>query len=246
MPAPDDATPLEVVAFGDPDAGVWGLATAGTLGIARIGGERREQLTLSTDSRTTAEEWDLRGDDLELSVSPLGAAASFPAGLPAERVQICRVHGHATVGGEGERIDCLGMRGEHRGLGGATGSWRAAYLWFSGEQAMALTAARPRRAPGHDRDALAATVLEGGSALTSVDPRLSTTLDEAGAPLRVGLELWIESEDGTLEFPRRASGMTIDPALTVRTGRLRVRGYPLRCHSRGQTGGGVYLQADPA
>ena len=246
MPDPEDPTPLQILAFGDPDTGVWGLAVEGTLGIALTGGERREELTLRTASRTREEGWRLSADDVELSVSPLGETASPAPDLPAERVKICRVDGRAAAGGEAERIDCLGMRGEHPELGGTTGSWRAAYLWFSAEQAIALTALRPRRASGHDRDALAATVLEGGSALVSVDPRLSTTLDEYGAPLRVGLELWIESEDGTIEFPRRASGTTIGPALTLRSGRLRVRGYPLRCHGRGRTGSGMYLLADPA
>jgi hypothetical protein len=49
--------------------------------------------------------------------------------------------------------------------------------------------------------------------------------------------------DGENEFPRRAAGEASAPPVAASTDGLDLRVAPLRCHSRGLEGAGVYVLA---
>jgi hypothetical protein len=57
----------------------------------------------------------------------------------------------------------------------------------------------------------------------------------------MGLELWVG--DGDEQFPRRAAGEALGPGEELSAGAMTVRILPLRCHSAGHDGPGVYLLA---
>lgn len=88
---------------------------------------------------------------------------------------------------------------------------------------------------------MAATLFDPDGWVPVSDPRLSTTYTDAGDPTRASLELWIV--DGENEFARRAAGETSAPPVGAQAGGLELRVAPLRCHSRGLEGAGVYLLA---
>jgi hypothetical protein len=122
--------------------------------------------------------------------------------------------------------------------------------WFDRDEALALSASRPRRARGQESDLITASLVESGLARTVIDPRLSTTYAGDGAPSRAGVELWVsepsEEPDTNGERPYRIAGEAAGSAATWSEGELQLAAYPLRCHSHGRDGAGVYLVGRPA
>ena len=82
-------------------------------------------------------------------------------------------------------------------------------LWFAVDDGLAhdrrCGGARPS---GHDRDLTVAAILEAAGEPAVEEPRLSTTYDAAGAPARMGLELWLPEQEGEQPYPapRRGRG----------------------------------------
>jgi len=238
MPGSTFPTSFALVAFADRDAELWGIALDGVLAVGPTTGNG-QVATGTIEQAAQDERWRLSSSSAELSVLPLGSPA--PPAAADGFAQLCRVEGH-VLGEENKRtISCLGMRAPHHRLDGAADSLRAAYAWFSAEDALALTARRPGEAKGQDRDAVTAMVFEDGVAVAVADPRLSTTYAEDGAPLRAGLELWLEGEEGTKEYPRRAAAEALGGAVRVGLDGLHVSAHAMRWQSRGQVGDGVYL-----
>jgi hypothetical protein len=204
-------------------------------------------------------EWGLSGDRVALTVSPISepehqagddarddghddtpppVAAAKPERAWSGRQELCRVIG-TVVDAE---IDCVGVRTElMRVRPGELGSVRGFTSWVSAEEAVTLLALRSESEAHHDRDLVAATVFDPDGWMTSDDPRLSTTYNGDGNPTRATLELWIAQ--GEREFPRRAAGEAAGPAVTVAGDDATLWVLPLRCHSRGHDGAGVYLLA---
>ncbi len=118
------------------------------------------------------------------------------------QLEPCRVSGSATLDGNQREIDIGGVRSHGLALDGRD-SLRLFAAWFPAGHEIALVSARPRGAKGHDRDSVD-VVARGEEHPLVIDPRLSTTYDDAGAPRRVGLELWLgDEEDGRpLAAPR--------------------------------------------
>jgi hypothetical protein len=213
--------------------------------------------------------WTLTGEGVDLTVvaanapAPADAAADAGAGADADaggapgegsgevRVpqpppegpadqQLCRVTGTVTVGGAQRTVDCVGTRAraEGKAVSAATAA-RLTAAWFTDAEAIELLALRP--AKGQPQETLAATLFDADAWIPVHEPRLSTTYDGEGVPLRAGLELWVT--DGEHEYPRRVAGeadrehaVATAPGLTLSVSRL-------RCHSRGQDGPGVYVLA---
>ena len=146
------------------------------------------------------------------------------------------------IGGAELAVDCAGTRTEVDGLqagtvasaravSGGSAMRRRSRCWRCGRAAPSTTtmiSSRPR-----------CLILDGW--VPVADPRLSTTYTDTGDPLRTSLELWIS--DGEDEFPRRAAGEAAGPGAELATDELQMRVAPLRCHSRGQDGAGVYVLA---
>jgi hypothetical protein len=248
--SPHGAIVVRAVAFGNPDGSVWGAGL--DAGVpALVAGDSAEPIAVAIAWNADSPEWALTGDRVSLMVSPTSEpehqagddapqAPAAPEHEPAwsGRQELCRVTG--TVAGA--EIDCVGVRTELTQVRpGEFGSVRGFSGWVSADEAVTLLALRSGSEAHHERDLLAATVFDSDGWMTSSDPRLSTTYDDDGNPTRATLELWISQ--GEREFPRRAAGEAAGPAVTVAGDELTLRVLPLRCHSRGSDGAGVYLLA---
>jgi hypothetical protein len=248
---------VRAVAFGDPDGSVWGAGLdAGVPAVVATGGGEPVAVALAWNA--DGPKWGWSGDGISLTVSPVAepeppvadadpSRGDEPPPPPAAsreptwsgRQELCRVTG--TV--HGAEIDCVGVRTELTQVRpGELGSIRGFSSWVSAEEAVTLLALRSGSEAHQEDDLVAATVFEPDRWMSSHDPRLSTTYDGDGHPTRATLELWITQ--GEREFPRRAAGEAAGPAVTVAGDDLTLRVLPLRSHSRGSDGAGVYLLAE--
>ncbi len=244
------ATDLRTLSFGDVDGTVWGAGLAAG-SAALIVGDRTGatvHVALPPDGwRADGAIWRLSADGVDLEVDPATEEReSFPhpdGGEPISGVQeLCRVRGSVAVSGNEQRVDCPGTRSAIAGLEPSSlDSVRAVTGWFAPDEAFTLLALRAPRDRGHESDLVAATLFDPEGWVPVADPRLSTTYDGAGVPTRVNLELWVS--EGENEFPRRAAGEAAAPSATVTAPGIEMRVIPLRCHSRGREGGGVYVLA---
>jgi hypothetical protein len=155
--------------------------------------------------------------------------------VPGEGPELCRVTGTAS----GHDVDWRGIRVRIAppSAKDAPGSARFVTGWFADGSAVGLIAARPRRHDRPDHDLASASVFDTERWLPVTEPRLSTTYDGSDAPTRVNLELWIG--EGDHEYPRRAAG----EAAGRPSGAAALLVTPLRCHSRGEEGVGLYVLA---
>lgn len=244
MTAATDSS-LRIVAFGDLDAGVWGavLAVQATLCVvgtpsSQSGEEANLDGTFDAESH-----WWVAGDSADLAFTP--------AGTPIQRLdqsslpgfdQLCHVEGRVGT----SEVACLGRRAVRETVRlRDIESIRDVSAWFGPDDGVALTSLRPRKARGHDRDVIAAAVLDGEETGAVEEPRLSTTYGADGLPVRVGLELWPPEQESEQQYPRRAAGESAGPASTAASFELEMMAALLRCHSRGHEGTGVYLLARP-
>jgi hypothetical protein len=248
---------LQTLAFGSLDGGLWGCVWAeggaGTAALGSLQASNGAALTgLVTVSETlddadwtiTGSDWGAGGDRLSLTVTAVSPPASSSA-LPGFE-QLVRVRGHAGLGdGAAREIDCLGLRVVRPELDlGQLDSVREVAAWFEGDEAMSLTALRPRGAAGHERDSVSAAIFDPERVREVEDPRLSTTYGRDGLPLRAGLELWLAVEgDEEQQFPRRAAGEALGAGARFSHAALELQARPLRWHSLGLEGAGLYLLA---
>jgi hypothetical protein len=241
---------LRTLSFGDVDATVWGAALRAT-SAALILGDRTgatEQLELAPEGWSIdGATWRLAAEGIELLVEPATEEREpFPDDGSKAKVsgiqELCRVRGVFSLSGAEHRVDCPGARSVLDGIDAASvDSLRAVTGWFASDEAFALLALRGPRSRGHEAELIAATLFDPEGWVPVADPRLSTTYDRAGVPTRVNLELWVGEEEN--EYPRRAAGEAAAPSASVTARGIELRAIPLRCHSRGREGGGVYVLA---
>ena len=244
------------LAFGDLDGGLWGTAWSptvnGPLSVAVGARSVAEVLPATLTGAAEDEEWRVEGDRVELILSPSTEPGGEgpPGGLEGFD-QLCRAQGRITLDGAELEVAAPGWRGARDGELELEQieSFRLVAAWFGSDEGLALVALRPRRARGQDADLVAASVLEPGRAPRVDDPRLSTTYTAEGIPSSAGLELWLEEpenhdprangEQGLL--PRRAAGEAVGAGLSWEAAGFALHAAPLRWHSRGEDGAGVYL-----
>jgi hypothetical protein len=233
-PQPDETRSF---AFGAPDGELFGTATVWDGGSCSNFGA-----SVRAEGTDPGEEWRLAGDGFELTFAPVGEVAELEladAGITA-RYQLAHVHGTIVVDGEERVVDCPGER--IRRVGALDGkryqSLRAVSAWFGEEDGLAVLAARPRRARGHDSDLLAGTLVEKGVPVPVTEPRLSSTYTADGITARVGLELWFGEDADAEQYARRAAGEAIARAAVCEDPRL--RSELIRWRMRGREGIGVY------
>jgi hypothetical protein len=235
-----DALSAPIAVFGDLDADVWGVLIGGDtpqLAVAGLTTADVELRPMDLDLED-GEIWTLTAAGCALRVERAGATTMTAVG--AQRLEPCRVSGAVTVEGIERELDVGGVRDAEFMLGGRD-SLRLFASWFPAGHEVALLAARPKGAKGHDRDSVS-VVARGEEHPLVIDPRLSTTYDHHGEPRRVGIELWLgEDEEGDL-WPRRVAGT----ATGSRVDRSGFSAYAFECASRGETGAGIYVLARPA
>lgn len=209
-----------VTLFGDLDQGIWGLA---------VGADGARWSLAGPDGASVA-------TGTQLSVEPVPSTTATAEG--PDLLELCRVRGRINVEGADRELDLPGVQCAALNAG-KLGSVRLLGVWFPDGRSMALAAVRPKSTSGQDRDQV--VVLGSGEEQPLViEPRLSTTYDAAGAPRRVGVELWLaESGDGE-QRSRRVAAEATGGSLTMSEGAAPVAAYALRCHSRGAVGTGVY------
>jgi hypothetical protein len=243
------ALALRTVAFGDLDVRLWGCVQAGADAVATAGsteaGSEADTVSVALEGSSASEPWHVTGSGLELTV----AAASPPASWsePEGFDQLCRVRGQAQIAGSARTLDCFGWRSARSGLElTRLDSVRVLAAWFADEEGMSLSALRPAGARGHDRDAVHANWFEPASPLVVAEPRLSTTYARSGLPLHAGVELWLQAEDEQEQYPRRAQGDAVGVSARLQHDATELLACPLRWHSRGSEGTGIYLLSTPS
>jgi hypothetical protein len=243
---------FRALAFGDVDGRLWGAAVQSAQAGLAFGSGDSSRVAPAPEWTVEDRAWSLSGDGFELHVEPRGETPAEPDGesssdsdAPADvrgLQELCRVHGRISLDGVEQIVDCGGARTEVDGLKpDAIASARVVSGWFGPDEAITVIALRSRRASDHEADLVAATLFDPDGWVSVTDPRLSTTYTEAGDPARTSLELWVSN--GENEFPRRAAGEATGLAVTVTAGELALRVAPMRCHSRGLEGAGVYVLA---
>ena len=196
------------------------------------------------------EEWTVAydGDDggFELRFQALGEPAELGSGAVAASAaglqgyeQLCTVTGTVRCGEERTRVQCLGQRGHQWGAP----DWerialaRTVAAWFDDGSGVALASVRPDDAASHADEAVTACLIREGRVTAVADPRLSTTLDEAGRQRRASLELWDEQDDRS--YVHRAAGEAVC-GTTLDLGRLRLDCAFFRWRMDGFEGVGRY------
>jgi hypothetical protein len=249
-------------AFGSLDDAVWGAcwlslpfddgrrwATGGETHRLAVGREpHRAAVEVSVSLGGPDEPWQVRGDGVELTLTP----ASPPPPATEDRHpgvdQLCHVEGRLELDGTSS-LACPGWRsiGELGDVGGVE-SFRQLAAWFGPDTGLALLSVRPRSAKGQDHDVITAVTFDLERPQLVVEPRLSTTYDAAGRPLRAGLELWLAGPPGLDGAPapeqhsRRAAGQAVaGRPVTWQAGPLELAAELFRWYSAGHEGTGVYL-----
>ena len=188
------------------------------------------------------------GDDggFELRFEALGEPAELGSGEVAASAaglqgyeQLCTVRGTVRCGEERTQVQCLGQRGHQWGAP----DWerialaRTVAAWFDDGSGVALASVRPDGAASHADEAVTACLIREGLVTTIADPRLSTTLDEAGRQRSASLELWDEQDDRS--YVHRAAGEAVC-GTTLDLGRLRLDCAFFRWRMDGFEGVGRY------
>ena len=220
--------PALSLAFFDPARRLAGTARAGATLIYE--GQRVRTLSQPPDLERDGDRFTARlGSDLDLVLEPVAETAR----LPGSESWLCTVTG--TVGGA--ELDCLGTATETS----EPPAWadldalRAVTAVLDRENAVFLTARRPRGVAGHGQERVSAVVIAGGQALDVEDARLSTVYDRDGRQRTAGLELWLPCED----YPRRASG-SAQAGASIVLGGVRVDAAVFEWRMEGRVGAGAY------
>ena len=225
--------------FGDRDGDLWGVVVGGEqprVAMARLTDADVELVPADLDVDDD-DVWELISAGCELRVEGADATTSTADGEPS--LAPCRVSGSVTLDGERREFDIGGVRSAALETAGRD-SLRLFAAWFPAGHEIAALSTRPKGAKGQDHDSLGVIALGEEHPLV-VDPRLSTTYDDAGAPRRVGLELWLgDDADGDLS-PRRVAGASTGSSVAA----AGLSAYAFDCVSRGEPGAGIYLLLRP-
>ncbi|MGI8945434.1 MAG: DUF7064 domain-containing protein [Thermoleophilaceae bacterium] len=228
--------PAVSIAFFDLERGIHGSARTGATLLFDDSGSR--VLPDGPRVERSGDGWRAELDgELSLALEPVGPRADL-GGVTA---RVCEVTG--TVGEQ--KVRCLGTLGETH----VPPAWeeldalRSLSAVFDRDHALLALARRPRGAPGHGREQVAAWLLDGGKAKDVEDPRISTVYDGDGRQRSAGLELWLADED----FPRRASGAVLAGSSLQLEG-IDVHAAIFRWRMEGREGAGAYelwIRRDP-
>jgi hypothetical protein len=247
-------SPLRVIAFGDIDGEVWGSAidpgTAADSGPAiAFGTPDGDGAAIGAEAVSlteTATGWTLDGEGFDLRVEPAAhegdADASASGALHRMEGALCRVEGALAVGGVERAVQGVGTWSTGTApRSGRVESARSISGWFAPDRGLTVLALRPGRGTGHGSDLVTAAVFDPDGWIEVDEPRLSTTFAGGDRPSRASLELWIG--DGEEQYPRRAAAEASGDPAVASGGGVSLQVTPIRCHSGGLDGAGVYVLA---
>lgn len=229
-----------LLVFADPAGERWGVAvgegdTLLAMGPLDRATEAAAAATLEPDGEPGA--WTLSAAAGTLRATAEPAGISVPDGDGG--LALVRISG-SLLGEEDAQAAAGGVR--HPGWPDLQAdSVRLLCAWFSPERAMALLAVRPARTKGHDRDQLSALCIGERDGMIIFDPRLSTTYGDNHSLRRVGVELWLGENEEADMYSLRMAGEATGAAANLPVDGARLQAQPFRCHSRGETGVGVYV-----
>jgi hypothetical protein len=253
---PEDAI---TVAWGDLDAGLYGLVRVGLgegtgsgMGLLFAGHEPVAVRAAADDvaepsfdavraagvRHETVEplaRWRVGFEDaFSLEVEALTEPVALAVKPAQGYEQLCRVRGEV----QGRQVDCLGQRGHSWGRP----DWekmelaRTVSAWLDDGTAVALSGVRRKGAKHHADEDVAAVVVQAGRPSPVAEPLVSTTYDGDGRQRHAGLELYVGGDD---ELAHRVSGDAVC-GTTLDLGRLRLDTAFFRWHMAGRTGAGRY------
>ena len=251
---PADSWPLAV--FADPARELWGLIRGGPERQAVVG--RLGPATAAAADGQPAAQWN-PSPGLELASAGDSAGAVSTTVGTVDALSLLRITG--SLGGT--RVE----RGEPPALDTPAvavagpkivklDSIRIFAGWFPDDRTIALSAVRPRG--GHADKDVVSVLVTGAAPIPAdpvapgepeppliFDPRLSTTYDVRGVPLRLGIELWLGPDEDSDQRPLRLSSQSTGDRLAAELGALDVEAYAQRCHNRGEDGVGIYALLRP-
>ncbi len=247
----DSADSWLLAAFADPARELWGLISCGLERQVAVG--RLQSPAAGTTDGLPTPEW---SPAPELALSSAGASGPVSATADAaDALRLQRITGTHDPDREPMALDAPAAVFAGPKLA-KLDSVRILAAWFPDDRSIALSAVRPRG--GHaDKDVVSVLVTGAGvvpadpvapgepEPLQVFDPRLSTTYDGRGDPLRAGLELWLGPDEDSDQRPLRMSCETTGNPVSAELGKLHLDAYPQRCHSRGEDGVGVYALLRP-
>ena len=187
--------PALALAFFDAAARLYGSARAG-IGVVFDGDDQRV-LDEPPALARVGDGWVAGlGAEGELRFDPIAP----PAALDGSRTRVCRVTGRVRT----REVSCLGAATEtlEPPAWSDLDSMRSLLAVFAPDSALVAQARRPRGAPGHGAESIAAALVDGGAWREVEETRISTVYDGEGRQRAAGIELWLPGE----EFPRRAAG----------------------------------------
>lgn len=220
--------PAVSVAFFDPEHGLHGTARRGATVLFE--GARSSVRPEGPQVERHNGGWRAELDEaFSLQLEPVAASVEL-GGVTA---QVCEVAG--TVGQA--KVSCLGTLA-HTATPPAwdeLDAMRSLSALFDRQHAFLAVARRPRDAPGHGQEEVAAWLLQDGESLAVEDARISTVYDGDARQRSAGLELWLPAED----FPRRLSG-TVVAGSSLQLERVDVHAAVFRWRMEDREGVGAY------
>ena len=250
--SPSQSGAVRAIAFSSDDGSSWGAAVSDGEKWSLVSGPAGSVAGAVTVTEEPDGAWRLEVEGGALSLVAMAEQPPTPTAVdggeapaapeipfvPGAGPELCRLTG--TASGDSVAWRGIRVRIAPSSPKDAPGSARFVAGWFADGSAVGIIAARPRRHDRPDHDLTSATLFDPERWVPVTEPRLSTTYDGADDPVRVNLELWVG--EGEHEYPRRTAGEAAGaPALAADDAALQVT--PLRCHSRGEEGVGVYVLA---
>jgi hypothetical protein len=230
-----------VCAFGDPDAGLGGVAwDLGEAGALLLHGDRVQRATFALEESGDAATIRLNSEDsaAEATIAPRDArlllANSTDAGeltVTAATTEVRSAEGKAT-----HRAQGMIARWLEDPLGGA-GTFRFIAVGLGGEGLLVATARGEPGASGHGEERTLGWLLRDEEVSSFEEALVSTQYDGEGAPTRLGLELWPEDADQT---SRAAATRVAGSSLGGARSNAGWAGL-FRCHTEGAESLGAYL-----
>jgi hypothetical protein len=168
------------------------------------GGEQIQGAGASVSTEAPLEHWragvELPSGPIACDLRALSAPLDLSSTAGGHRyVQLCEVSGSITG---------LAVRSHSWGADGSSGRRRFVSAAAPGGPFLSLAAARPATAVGHGDELVGGQIVDaesGGEPNPFETVRLSTVYDSAGAPRKVGLELYRPGE----ELPERSAGEAV-------------------------------------